>query len=73
MQFFKIHGSKNVDIKSKIMRDYMDPEKGKQFKNIDQSIIEIQKNIKHMPISIESIALKCRNDIANCKDFNELK
>ena len=51
----------------------MDPVKGKQFKNIDQSIIEIQKNIKHMPISIESIALKCRNDIANCKDFNELK
>lgn len=26
-----------------------------------------------MPVSIESIALKCRNDIANCKDFNELK
>jgi len=29
MQFFKLKGSKNVDIKSKIMRDYLDPEKGK--------------------------------------------
>lgn len=41
MQFFRINGSKNIDIKSKIMRDYMDPEKGKQFRNIDHNVIEI--------------------------------
>jgi hypothetical protein len=35
MKFIKIKNSKNTDIKSKILKDYSDPEKGKIYKNID--------------------------------------
>ena len=72
MKFVKIKGTNNLDIKAEILRDYM-TDKGDKFKNIDLSRIEIEKSLKHMPISRERMTEQCKSDIAKCRNYNELK
>ena len=73
MKFIKVKGSKNMDIKSKMLREYADPVKGRNYRNIDLERIEKEQQIKHMPISQERLTYECKNDIALCKNYNELK
>ena len=73
MQFMKIKPSTNLDLKSKILKEYNIPDKGGQFKNIDSARMQLESTIKHMPMSIERQTMLCRNDIAQCKNLNELK
>ncbi len=40
MKFIKVKGSKNMDIKSKMLKEYADPVKGKNYRNIDLERIE---------------------------------
>ena len=35
--------------------------------------VEIEATIKHMPLSLERQTVLCKNDIAQCKNFDELK
>jgi hypothetical protein len=51
MKFIKVKRSKNMDIKSKMLKEYSDPVKGNNFRNIDLERIEKEQQIKHMPIS----------------------
>lgn len=69
----KTKPGKNVDLKAKMIKDYLSPQKCEQFKNIDLKRIELEKTIKHMPLSIERMTVQCKNDIAQCETFNELK
>jgi hypothetical protein len=69
----KTKPGKNVDLKAKMIKDYLSPQKCEQFKNIDLQRIELEKTIKHMPLSIERMTVQCKNDIAQCETFNELK
>ena len=62
-----------MDLKAKMIKDYLSPQKCEQFKNIDLKRIELEKTIKHMPLSIERMTVQCKNDIAQCETFNELK
>lgn len=62
-----------MDLKAKMIKDYLSPQKCEQFKNIDLKRIELEKTIKHMPLSIERMTAQCKNDIAQCETFNELK
>jgi len=73
MNFMKTKPGKNVDLKAKMIKDYLSPQKCEQFKNIDLKRIELEKTIKHMPLSIERMTAQCKNDIAQCETFNELK
>lgn len=40
-----------MDIKSKMLKEYADPVKGRNYRNIDLERIEKEQQIKHMPIS----------------------
>ena len=40
MKFIKVKGSKNMDIKSKMLKEYADPVKGMNYRNIDLDRIE---------------------------------
>ena len=51
MQFMKIKPSKNLDLKAKMLKDYQGAT-GDQFKNIDIQRVELESQIKHMPLSI---------------------
>jgi hypothetical protein len=73
MQFMKIKPSTNLDLKSKILKEYNLPDKGEQFKNIDQKKMELEATMKHLPLSIERMTMQCKNDIALCENFEELK
>ena len=52
MNFMKTKPGKNVDIKAKMIKDYLSPEKCDEFKNIDLNRIELEKTIKYMPKSM---------------------
>jgi hypothetical protein len=73
MNFMKTKPGKNVDLKAKMIKDYLSPQKCEQFKNIDLQRIELEKTIKHMPLSPERMTVQCKNDIAQCETFNELQ
>lgn len=64
MKFSKQKPSSHIDIKSQMIKDYLDPAKGLQFKNIDLKRIELEKEIKHMKISQDRMIVECKNDIA---------
>jgi len=51
MKFTKQKPTTKMDIKSQMLKDYCDPVKGLQFKNIDMERIEKEKEIKHMKVS----------------------
>lgn len=51
MQFIKIKEKKSQDIKTQMLRDYLDVSKGKQYREIDMKRIELEKTVKHMPVS----------------------
>lgn len=40
-----------------MIKDYLSPNKCEQFKNIDLNRIELEKKIKHMPLSVERMTL----------------
>ena len=40
MKFIKVKRSKNMDIKSKMLKEYSDPVKGSNYRNIDLERIE---------------------------------
>lgn len=73
MAFLKTRASAKVDVKTNLLRDYLDPVKGKQYKDIDLARIELEKTVQHMPVSMERMAVECKLDIARCKNFAELK
>ena len=72
MQFMKIKPSKNLDLKAKMLKDYQG-ENGDQFKNIDMERVELEAKIKHMPLSIERMTVQCKNDIAQCSNYQEFR
>ena len=68
----KIKPSKNLDLKAKMLKHYQG-EDGGQFKNIDMDRVELESKIKHMPLSIERMTVQCKNDIAQCSNYQEFR
>lgn len=64
MNFMKIKPSKNIDLKAKMLKDFLSPTRGSQYKDIDLERIELEKTIKHMPMSVERMTIQCKYDIA---------
>ena len=73
MKFIKMKASEKQDIKSQMLRDYLDPDEGQKYKNIDEKQIEIERNVVHLPMSLECKIAACRRDISKCANFEELK
>lgn len=60
-----------------MLKEFLSPQKGDQykFKNIDLDRVEIEKTLKkgYMPVSREKMTIDVKNDVAQCKNFDELK
>ena len=56
-----------------MLRDYLNPDEGQKYKEIDYNRIEVERRVQHLPISNERKIAQCRADISNCKNFEELK
>ena len=53
MKYIKIKPAVDNDMKSKIIKEYLDPEKRKTYKDIDRNKINEEKGVKFMPKSEE--------------------
>lgn len=51
MKYIKIKPAVDNDMKSKIIREYLDPEKRRTYKDIDREKILAEKGVKFMPKS----------------------
>jgi hypothetical protein len=73
MKDIRIKPTKELDRKHRLIKEYMKSEVNDQYKKIDLAQIELEKSIKYMPISKEHLTIQCKDDIAQCKNYNELK
>ena len=72
MHFTKVRPGHNVDMKATIIRQYLSP-RGNKFRDVDHQKIEIEKNVKYAPVSMDQMTVQCKNDIAQCTTLNQLK
>jgi len=58
-----------------MLKEFLSPERGNQykFKNIDLDRVEIEAKIPHMPMSRERMTIQVKNEVSQCKNFDELK
>ena len=53
----RINPSKTLDLKAKMLKEYMDPVKSKKFKDIDLARIKLESEVRHMPLSVERMTV----------------
>jgi hypothetical protein len=73
MKYIKIKPAVDNDMKAKIIREYLDPEKRKTYKDIDRAKILAEKAVKYMPKSEISHIQECKDSIAQCTTYSELR
>ena len=66
MKFVKTKAKKSLDLKSQMLKEFMSPDKGNQykFKNIDLERVELEATLKHMPMSRERLTVQVKAEVS---------
>ena len=54
-----------------MIQDYQ--KRGEVYRSIDISKVQAESNLKFLPVSFDTMALKAKAEIASCDNFNGLK